>query len=62
MNSAVKGLWNIVLSGYPRAGKTMLAKRLVAENQYFARVGVDELREMFFNGLTPAVTNSLYIP
>jgi predicted kinase len=46
--SVVEGLWNIVLSGYPRAGKTLLAKRLVAENQFFARIGVDELREMLF--------------
>jgi len=45
----VKGLWNIVLSGYPTAGKTMLAQRLLAEKQCFARVGVDELRKMFFN-------------
>jgi predicted kinase len=45
----VKGLWNIVLSGYPRAGKTMLAQRLVTEKQCFARVGVDELRRMFFD-------------
>ena len=44
-----KALWNIVLSGYPRAGKTMLAQRLLAEKQGFARVGVDELRKMFFN-------------
>jgi predicted kinase len=48
MVTAVKGLWNIVLSGYPRSGKTMLARRLVADNQFFARIGVDELREMFF--------------
>jgi predicted kinase len=49
VGGAVKGLWNIVLSGYPRAGKTMLAQRLVAEKQCFARVGVDELRKMFFD-------------
>jgi predicted kinase len=48
MNAAVKGLWNIVLSGYPRAGKTILAKRLVTDNSCFVRVGVDELRKMFF--------------
>jgi predicted kinase len=48
MVTAVKGLWNIVLSGYPRSGKTMLARRLVADSQSFARIGVDELREMFF--------------
>jgi predicted kinase len=53
MGVAVKGLWNIVLSGYPRSGKTMLAKRLIAENQYFARIGVDELREMLFNEAPP---------
>jgi predicted kinase len=50
---AAKGLWNIVLSGYPRAGKTMLAQRLVAENQCYARVGVDELRKMLFNETYP---------
>ncbi len=53
MNVAVKGLWNIVLSGYPRAGKTMLARRLVAESQFVCRVGVDELREMFFHEAYP---------
>ncbi|MEM3699802.1 MAG: ATP-binding protein [Candidatus Bathyarchaeia archaeon] len=53
MNDAVRGLWNIVLSGYPRSGKTTLAKRLVAENQNFARIGVDELREMLFNEAPP---------
>lgn len=53
MNGIVKGLWNLVLCGYPRAGKTMLAKRLVTENLYFARVGVDELRRMIFNEAYP---------
>jgi predicted kinase len=47
--ASANGLWNIVLSGYPRAGKTMLAQRLVADHQCFARVGVDELRQMLFN-------------
>ncbi len=47
--TTAKGLWNIVLSGYPRAGKTKLAQRLIADHQYFARLGVDELRAMFFN-------------
>jgi predicted kinase len=42
------GQWNIVLSGYPRAGKTKLAKKLINDHQYFARIGVDELRNMFF--------------
>lgn len=53
MGVAVKGLWNVVLSGYPRSGKTTLAKKLVSENHYFARVGVDELREMLFNEVYP---------
>lgn len=53
MNGTVKGLWNVVLSGYPRSGKTTLARRLVAENPYFARVGVDELREMLFSEVYP---------
>ena len=41
MNTIVRGLWSIVLSGYPKSGKTMLANRLIAENQSFARIGVD---------------------
>jgi tRNA uridine 5-carbamoylmethylation protein Kti12 len=53
MPSSVKGLWNIVLSGYPKSGKTLLARRLVAENTCFTRVGVDELREMLFNEVPP---------
>jgi predicted kinase len=53
MDDAVKGLWNIVLSGYPRSGKTTLAKKLVNENPYFARVGVDELRDMLFGEVYP---------
>lgn len=50
---AAKGQWNIVLSGYPRAGKTKLAKQLVSDHQYFARIGVDELRTMFFSECYP---------
>jgi predicted kinase len=53
MPGPVKGLWNIVLSGYPKSGKTLLARRIVAENSCFARVGVDELREMLFNEVPP---------
>jgi len=47
------GLWNLVLSGFPRAGKTKLAKRLITEHQYFARLGVDEIRAMFFDESYP---------
>jgi len=53
MKTTVKGLWNIVLSGYPKTGKTLLAKRLISENKNFARIGVDELRTMLFNETTP---------
>jgi predicted kinase len=53
MNSGIKELWNIVLSGYPKSGKTILANRLIAENQFFARIGVDELRQMIFNEFPP---------
>jgi predicted kinase len=52
-SSSVKGLWNVVLSGYPRSGKTMLAKRLVGDYQNFARISVDELRTMFFREAPP---------
>ena len=53
MKVAVRGLWNIVLSGYPKSGKTMLARRLVSENKNFARIGVDDLRAMLFNEAPP---------
>ena len=58
MSVTAKGLWNIVLSGYPKSGKTTLAKRLIAENQFFARIGVDELRQMIFNSFLQAATSS----
>jgi predicted kinase len=51
--TTANGLWNIVLSGYPRAGKTKLAKRLLTDYQYFARLGVDEIRAMFFDECYP---------
>jgi len=53
VNSAVKGIWNVVLSGYPRSGKTTLAKKLVSDHQNFARIGVDELRDMLFGTVCP---------
>src|SRR5208283_1559320 len=46
-------LWNLVLSGYPASGKTVLAKRLVSENRGFVRLSVDDLREMFFGPIEP---------
>jgi len=48
-----KGCWNVVLSGYPRSGKTLLARRLVADYQEFARLNVDELRKTLFNESPP---------
>jgi predicted kinase len=53
MNRNVRGQWNVVLSGYPNSGKTILARRLVAEYPSFARVNVDLLREMLFNEAPP---------
>jgi predicted kinase len=41
-------LWNIVLSGYPGSGKTVLARRLISENQEFVRLSVDDLRSMYY--------------
>ena len=41
-------LWNLVLSGYPGSGKTVLARRLTSENPNFVRLSVDDLRDMFF--------------
>jgi len=53
MNRNAKGRWNVVLSGYPNSGKTILARRLVAEYPGFVRINVDLLREMLFNEAPP---------
>ena len=49
-----KKLWNIVLSGYPGSGKTVLARRLVAENHTFVRLSVDDVRLMFYGTTQPS--------
>ena len=46
-------LWNLVLSGYPGSGKTILTRRLVSENPGFIRLSVDDLRDMFFGPVEP---------
>jgi len=46
-------LWNLVLSGYPASGKTVLAKRIVSENRDFVRLNIDDLRNMFFGPIEP---------
>jgi predicted kinase len=53
MTTTVKGLWNIVLSGYPKSGKTLLARKLVADYQNLTRISTDELRDMLFNESPP---------
>ena len=47
-------LWNLVLSGYPASGKTVLARRLVAEQPNFLRLSVDDMRNMFFGSNEPS--------
>jgi len=51
-------LWNIVLSGYPGSGKTMLARRLVAENKDFVRLNVDDMRTMYYGESKPSEEES----
>jgi predicted kinase len=46
-------LWNLVLSGYPGSGKTVLARRLTSENPEFVRLSVDDFRDMFFGPIEP---------
>lgn len=46
-------LWNMVLSGYPGSGKTVLARRLTSENPDFVRLSVDDLRDMLFGPIEP---------
>jgi predicted kinase len=52
-------LWNLVLSGYPGSGKTVLARRLISENPGFVRLNVDELRSMYFGDGQPAKDEEL---
>jgi len=47
-------VWNLVLTGYPSSGKTLLARRLVQDNQTFVRISGDDLRVMFFNEPAPS--------
>jgi predicted kinase len=47
-------LWNLVLSGYPGSGKTVLARRLISEHLNFVRLSVDDLRDMFFGPMEPS--------
>jgi predicted kinase len=42
-------LWNLVLTGYPSSGKTLLARRLVQDNSNFVKISGDDLRKVFFN-------------
>jgi predicted kinase len=53
-------LWNLVLSGYPGSGKTVLARRLVSENSSFVRLSVDDLRNMFFGPIEPKDDEFVY--
>lgn len=47
-------LWNVVLSGYPSSGKTVLARRLVSDNPGFVRISVDDVRLMFYGTPEPS--------
>jgi len=53
-------LWNIVLSGYPASGKTVLARRLVSENHNFIRLNVDDFRGMYFGSTAPRDEEFVY--
>lgn len=47
-------LWNLVLTGYPSSGKTLLARRLVQDQSDSVRISGDDLRTMFFNEPIPS--------
>ncbi|MGO9643111.1 MAG: AAA family ATPase [Candidatus Bathyarchaeia archaeon] len=47
-------VWNLVLSGYPGSGKTVLARRLVTDNSNFIRLSVDDIRLMYFGSTEPS--------
>ena len=47
-------VWLVVLSGYPKTGKTTLSRALVKTMQDMARVSTDELRSMLFGERYPS--------
>jgi predicted kinase len=47
-------VWNLVLSGYPGSGKSVLARRIVADKKNFVRISVDDIRQMFFGSTEPS--------
>ncbi|MFH1328416.1 MAG: ATP-binding protein [Candidatus Bathyarchaeota archaeon] len=46
-------LWNLVLSGFPGSGKTLLSKRLVSDNKHFVRLSGDDMRGQLFGEMFP---------
>ncbi len=52
-------LRNLVLTGYPSSGKTLLVRRLVQDRSNFVRINGDDLRKMFFNEPIPSCDEEL---
>jgi len=52
-------VWLIVLSGYPKSGKTSIARAIVKKLKNCARIGSDDLREMFFGENYPCRNEQL---
>ncbi len=46
-------VWLIVLSGYPKSGKTTISKKLTKSIEKCARIGSDNLRDMLFGEVYP---------
>jgi len=53
-------LWNVVLSGYPASGKTVLARRLVSDHPSFIRLSVDDMRAMYYGSTEPRDDEFVY--
>ena len=53
-------LWNVVLSGYPASGKTVLARRLVTDHPSFIRLSVDDMRTMYYGSSAPRDDEFVY--
>lgn len=61
MKRPLDRVWNIVLTGYPRSGKTVLARRLVSSVRNIVRLSTEDVRHMLFHEPYPSRDEELVL-